>query len=302
MGRPIKKRFFGAGSQLSGGESVASLTVHGANSYSAGTTITFPTPPTGGSAATATITFVTPAGGAPGNGNVASVSLTSAGSGYLVRNAPATFTKPGNVVVTGIVGGDSGGGPSTILKVSSTTGLYVGMVANVFYTTLVSGNPTRITGIFTGNSNIILSSANTSAISSPISFGDVGSLGNVVATMDPAVTTGNTIQGNAYLTTGAGGRICDIVSQRSSRRYRVTNDEGTGVVRLISATECTAANTAGGPPTAGTMTITATDSDGGTYWVTKIESRTATITPGPVATAGTQFTPNAHVRLSLIHI
>jgi hypothetical protein len=295
MGRPIKKRFFGAGSQLSGGESVASLAVHGANSYSAGTTITFPTPPTGGSAATATIAFVTPAGGAPGNGNVSSVSLTSAGSGYLVRNAVATFVKPSNVVVTGTITG----GPTTLLTVSSTTGLFVGMVANAFFSTFHLGNPTRITGIYTGNNVVIMTNANTAAISSPISFGDVGSLGNVVATMDPAVTTGNTIQGNAYLTTGAGGRICDIVSQRSSRRYRVTNDQGTGAVRLISATECTAANTAGGPPTAGTMTITATDSDGGTYWVTKIESRTATITPGPVATAGTQFTPNAHVRWNI---
>ena len=283
MGRPIKKRFFGAGSQLSGGESVASLAVHGANSYSAGTTITFPTPPTGGSAATATIAFVTPAGGAPGNGNVSSVSLTSAGSGYLVRNAVATFVKPSNVVVTGTITG----GPTTLLTVSSTTGLFVGMVANAFFGTFHLGNPTRITGIYTGNNVVIMTSANTAAITSPISFGDVGSLGNVVATMNPAVTT------------GAGGRISDIVSQRSSRRYRVTNDEGTGVVRLISATECTAANTAGGPPTAGTMTITATDSASGTYWVTKLDGRTATITPGPVATAGTQFVANSQVIWSM---
>ena len=300
MGRPIKKRYFNGtgGTASSGGESVASLRVHGANSYSAGTTITFPTPPTGGSAATATIAFVTPAGGAPGNGNVSSVSLTSAGSGYLVRNAVATFVKPSNVVVTGTITG----GPTTLLTVSSTTGLFVGMVANAFFGTFHLGNPTRITGIYTGNNVVIMTSANTAAITSPISFGDVGSLGNVVATMDAVITTGNTIQGNAYLATvdgGLGGRISDIVSQRSSRRYRVTNDQGTGAVRLISATECTAANTAGGPPTAGTMTITASDSDGGTYWVTKLESRTATITPGPVATAGTQFTPNAHVTWTL---
>ena len=290
MGRPIKKRFFGVGtgSGLTGGESVSSLRVHGANSYSAGTTITFPTPPTGGSAATATIAFVTPAGGAPGNGNVSSVSLTSAGSGYLVRNAVATFVKPANVIVTGTITG----GPTTLLTVSSTTGLYVGMVANAFFTTFTLGNPTRITGIYTGNNVVIMSSANTAAITSPISFGDVGREGNVVATMDAAVTTGNTIQGNAYLATvdgGAGGRICDIVSQRSSRRYRVTNDEGTGVVRLIKSTEVGAANTAGGPPSAGLMTITATDSDGGTYWVTKVDGRTATITAGGSA-PGAQFT------------
>lgn len=300
MGRPIKKRFFnGAGnSGSSGGEGVASLRVHGGNSYSAGTTISFATPPTGGSAATASITFVTPTGGNPGNGNVASVTLTSAGSGYLVRNLPATFTKPANVVVTAYVGGSSGyaGGPSSLLNVSTTTGLYVGMVANVAFATLTSGNPTRITAIFTGNSNILLSTANSAAITSPISFGDVGSLGNVVATMDAVITTANTIQGNAYLSAGAGGRICDIVSQRSSRRYRVTNDEGTGVVRLIKSTEVGAANTAGGPPSAGLMTILASDSDGGTYWVTKVDGRTATITAGST-TPGAQF-PTANTQVA----
>lgn len=307
MGRPIKKRFFGVGtgSGLSGGEGVASLQVHGANSYSAGTTITFPTPPTGGSAATATVTFVTPTGGAPGNGNVASVSLTSAGSGYLVRNAVATFVKPANVVVTGTITG----GPTTLLTVSSTTGLHVGMVANAFYTTFHLGNPTRITGIYTGNNVVIMSGANTAAITSPISFGDVGSLGNIVATMNPAVTTGNTIQGNAFLATvdgGLGGRICDIVSQRSSRRYRVTNDQGTGVVRLVptginqvDSPTVAAVTAAGGPVAAGQMTIQATDSDGGTYWVGKLESRTALLFPGGTGTPGTQFAANTHAIWSM---
>lgn len=307
MGRPIKKRFFGVGtgSGLTGGEGVASLRVHGANSYSAGTTITFPTPPTGGSAATATVTFVTPTGGAPGNGNVASVSLTSAGSGYLVRNAVATFVKPSNVVVTGTITG----GPSTLLTVSSTTGLFVGMVANAFYTTFHLGNPTRITGIYTGNNVVIMSSANTAAISSPISFGDVGSLGNIVATMDSVITTGNTIQGNAFLATvdgGLGGRICDIVSQRSSRRYRVTNDQGTGIVRLVpsglnqvNSPTVAAVTAAGGPVAAGQMTIQATDSDGGTYWVGKLESRTALLFPGGTGTPGTQFAANTHAIWSM---
>ena len=305
MGRPIKKRFIGTtvgGASLAGGEGVTSLAVHGANSYSAGTTISFAASPIGGTTAAASIAYVVPAvNGQPGNGNVSSVTVTTAGSGYLVRNLVATFTKPGNVVVDGVTGVYALGAAGHIVKFSSgvTSGIYAGMVANVFFTTAAFGSPTRVVSVNTTTGNVTFSSANTSAISSPISFGDVGRLGNVVATIDAAVTTGNTIQGNAYLTTGAGGRISDIVSQRSSRRYRVTNDQGTGAVRLISATECTAANTAGGPPTAGTMTITATDSDGGTYWVTKIESRTATITPGPVATAGTQFTPNAHVTWTL---
>ena len=47
-----------------------------------------------------------------------------------------------------------------------------------------------------------------------------------------------------------------------------------------------------------TMTIIATDSASGTYWVTKIESRTCTLTPGGTA-PGAQFTANAQVIWSM---
>ena len=299
MGRPIKKRFINTGSSTnaSGGESVASLVAHGGNNYSAGTTIAFPAPGQGGgSTATATITFVAPTAGLTGNGNIASVTLTSAGGGYLVRNIQANvtfgFNKPANVVVDGFtqIAGN-------VFKFSSgvTSGIYAGMVANVFFGTVLFGSPTRVVSVNTTTGNVTFSSANTSAISSPISFGDVGRLGNVVATMDPAVTTANTIQANANISIsagGSGGRLSDITSVKGSRR--VTNDHGTDTVRLIKSTECGAANTAGGPPTYGTMTISATDSTGGTYWVTKLDGRTATITPGGSG-PGTEFSANAQV-------
>lgn len=296
MGRPIKKKFFGTtvgGASLAGGEGVSSLVVNGANSFSAGTTISFAASPIGGTTAAASITFYTPSGGAPGNGNVASTSITTAGTGY--TSAPAvTFVKPGNVVVTGTITG----GPTTLLTVSSTTGLFVGMVANAFFGTFHLGNPTRITGIYTGNNVVIMTNANTAAITSPISFGDVGREGSITAVLAAAVTTGNTIQGNAWITGGVVGSQADIVSQRSSRRYRVTNANGTNVVRLPKATETGLANTYQGPFAEGIMTISATDSTGGTYWVTKIDSRTATITPGGSG-PGTQFTANAQVIWSM---
>jgi len=305
MGRPIKKRFINTGSSTnaSGGESVASLVAHGGNNYSAGTTIAFPAPGQGGgSTATATITFVAPTAGLTGNGNIASVTLTSAGGGYLVRNIQANvtfgFNKPANVVVDGFtqIAGN-------VFKFSSgvTSGIYAGMVANVFFTTLHLGNPTKVVSVNTTTGNITMSMANSAAITSPISFGDVGRLGNVVATMDPAVTTANTIQANANISIsagGSGGRLSDITSVKGSRRYRVTNDQGTDTVRLIKSTECGAANTAGGPPTYGTMTISATDSTGGTYWVTKLDGRTATITPGGSG-PGTEFSANAQVIWSM---
>jgi hypothetical protein len=113
--------------------------------------------------------------------------------------------------------------------------------------------------------------------------------------MDPAVTTANTIQANAFISVasgGLGGRLSDITSVKGSRRYRVTNDQGTDTVRLIKSTEVAAANTGVGPHAAGLMTISATDSAGGTYFVTKLDGRTATVSPAGAAPGG-QFAANA---------
>jgi hypothetical protein len=150
-----------------------------------------------------------------------------------------------------------------------------------------------------------MSTANTAAISSPISFGDVGRLGDIAAVLVPAVTTANTIQGNAFITSGAGGRVCDILSQKGSRRYRVTNDQGTDTCRLVPTgingnedvnnPTVAAVTAAGGPVAAGQMTIQATDSAGGTYWVGKLEGQTALVFPGGTGTPGTEFTANTHV-------
>jgi hypothetical protein len=307
MGRPIPERFFngtgGAGSP--GGEGISSLTVEGGNSYSAGTTISFSASPIGGTTATATITFVAPADNAPGNGNVATASITEPGSGY--TSVPTvTFNKPANVVVDGFtqIAGK-------VFKFSSgvTSGIYAGMVANAFFTTTTLGNPTKVVSVDVASGNITMSTANTAAISSPVSFGDVGRLGDILPVLIPAVTTANTIQGNAYITLGSGGRLCDILSQKGSRRYRVTNDQGTDTVRLVPTgingnedannPTVAAVTAAGGPVAAGQITIQASDSDGGTYWVGKLEGQTALVFPGGTGTPGTQFTANTHVIWSM---
>ena len=303
MGRPIPERFFngtgGAGSP--GGEGISSLIVEGGNSFSAGTTISFSASPIGGTTATATITFVAPADNAPGNGNVATATVTEAGSGY--TSVPTvTFNKPANVVVDGFtqIAGK-------VFKFSSgvTSGIFAGMVANVFFTTTTLGNPTRVVSVDVASGNITMSTANTAAISSPVSFGDVGRLGDILPVLIPAVTTANTIQGHAFITSGAGGRVCDILSQKGSRRYRVTNDQGTDTVRLVPTgingnedannPTVAAVTAAGGPVAAGQMTIQASDSAGGTYWVGKLEGQTALVFPGGTGTPGTEFTANTHV-------
>ena len=60
-----------------------------------------------------------------------------------------------------------------------------------------------------------------------------------------------------------------------------------------------AVTAAGGPVAAGQMTIQASDSAGGTYWVGKLEGQTALVFPGGTGTPGTEFTANSHVIWSM---
>jgi hypothetical protein len=300
MGRPIKKRFFGstAGGTLAGGEAVSSfvVTTQG-NNYSQGATITFADSPIGGTTATGTITVWTPQDSTNLSINRTTQTLTNGGSGYLT--APAiTVVKPANVTVT--ASAFSGNLAGNILTVSSTTGLFVGMHQN--HANLAQ--TAHILAIFSGNGNVIMSRGSTSTFvaGQSFQFGDVGRSAVLTATLVAAVTSANTIQANAWTTLGTIGKTADIVSQRSSRRYRVTNADGTSVARLVptglngvNSPTVAQVTAAGGPVAVGQMTIQATDSDGGTYWVGKLESRTALLFPGGTGTPGTQFAANTHV-------
>ena len=85
MGRPINNRFINTPTTGIGGEGVDTTTVkvHGGNSYSSGTTLSFANPLAGGTTAIATVSLVAAADTAPGNGNVSGVTVTTAGSGYV---------------------------------------------------------------------------------------------------------------------------------------------------------------------------------------------------------------------------
>jgi hypothetical protein len=88
---------------------------------------------------------------------------------------------------------------------------------------------------------------------------------------------------SAYLSAADGGSSAvasDIVKQVGARRYKVQNAQGTGKVKLVT-----------GSPAAGECRMTATDSDGGTYYVKKLESRTVTLLPA----SGTQFVEDQQV-------
>lgn len=297
MGRPIKKKFFGSDNvedsltySDAGGEGISSFTYtnRGLN-YSQGLTATSAVSPIGGTRAVIVPVVNT------GNGRVDSVSITTAGTGY--TTAPAlTFTKPANVAVTGT--NDAFWQDAANLRLSSTTGLYVGMFSNV-----AGAGTSMITNIYTdGNIRANVTYGNVST-GTPINFYDAGASVNITAVLAAVTTTANTIQANAWTTNGTIGSQADIVSQRSSRRYRVTNSVETDVCRLVptgdngvNSPTVAAVISAGGPTAAGEMTLLATDSDGGVYLVGKLDSRTALVFPADIGgSAGTQFAANAHV-------
>jgi hypothetical protein len=71
----------------------------------------------------------------------------------------------------------------------------------------------------------------------------------------------------AQTTSGGSALTGDIVNQRSTRRYKVTTADGTGVCKLVDAS-----------PGFGEMTIIATDYSGNTYYITKLTRHLATLT------------------------
>ena len=293
MGRPIKRKFFGVQNvndsltySAAGGEGISSFTYTNRGTYySQGLTATAAVSPIGGTRAVIAPVVST------ANGRVNSVTITTAGTGY--TTAPAlTFTKPGNVTTTGTTYYPA----EANITVASTTGIYVGMIANIGFS-----NTTTVTAVDAATGNVTMSGANNAARSSGgIIFFDRGASLNITAVLASVITTANTIQANAWTTNGTIGEQADIVSQRSARRYRVTNATETAVCRLVpsmlNTPTAATVTAAGGPTAAGEMTIEASDSDNGTYWVVKLDSRTATIVPGGTGTAGSQFAANAQVR------
>ena len=299
MGRPIEKKYF-RGDTGEGGEGVLSITVTTpGNNYSQGATITFAASTIGGDTATGTITPATPQQSA--NLWIASAAVTSAGSGYLT--APAiTIVKPGNVTVT--ASAFSGNLLGNILTVSSTAGLYAGMH-------IAHGNiaqTSHINTIWSANSNVELSGGTSSTFVAGLNatFGDVGRNGALTAVLYSPSFSANTIAANAWTTSATIGLVSDINKQEGSRQYYVVNTaDSNGRVRLVptgtngvNSPTIAAVTAAKGPTQAGEMTINATDSAGGTYWVVKLE-HAATIVSGGTGTPGTQFADYSAVQWTL---
>ena len=279
MGRPIKKKFFGnlnnqgfasVGTDSGiGGESISStitVTNTGTN-YSNGAVVTFSAPslPTGVTA-TGTPTFTT--NGANRFG-ITGITLTGAGNGY---TGTATITVTTATAVAAASTGNSGVTATNTFTVASVTGIALGMII----AGAATGSAGKVTAI---NGTVITSSVVNNASwtnASNLTFTDYGSGAQFITTLTS--TTQNALNVTAYIPVKNGGSsavVSDIVKQEASHRYLVKNGQGIGQCKLVASDT----------PAAGEMNLIATDTNGSTYWVTKLTARRCVLTQRTMSTA-----------------
>lgn len=175
------------------------------------------------------------------------------------------------------------------VTISNSGTLYLGSEAPTVEAPELPGGTTATVDVTFANGNVTsvtLTGAGSGYTSAPaITFtpASTGTTATFVVTLTDAREAG--ITGHAWVPGGSGSELGDIIKQVSSTRYRVTTSEGTGVCKLVGDN----------PIAEGEMNIIATDSAGGTYYVTKLTSRRATI----VRDTGTQFDDNVSVGWNL---
>jgi hypothetical protein len=287
MGRPIKKKFFGnlnlpnydnvnTDSGI-GGEGISStitVTNTGTN-YSNGAVVTFSAPslPTG---VTATGTPVFTTDGANRFG-ITGITLTGAGIGY---TGTATITVTTATAVAAAATGNSGLTATNTFTVASVTGIALGMIISGAAT----GSAGKVTAI---NGTVITSSVvnnNNWSDAANLTFTDYGTGAQFITTV--TASTQNALNVNAYLLVkdgGTGVKLSDIVKQEASLRYLVKNTDGIGQCKLVASNS----------PAAGEMNITATDTLGSTYWVTKLTARRCRLVQRSDGGSGYAFANNS---------
>lgn len=294
MGRPLNKKYFGnrnigtnsgvTSDDHIGGEGLGLYTLGGLGSIIINATYPQPTLTipgadiTGGVQATATVVW-----------EVESITVSNglAGHSYVVTTGGATTLTGLAGVTANITAVGSGQGEvQTIVPVNRGSFTSVPRVATTYQ--IVGGDGNNQASVKYRVKSITTANSGSGYVSVPtLAWDDGGSHSGTMPdapTVALVVDSGNvgstTYQENAIMaiacTTSATPRSnSDIVKQQGSHAYVIKNSDGTAICKLVAKT----------PDTAGTCAIAAVDSDGGTYWVTKLTARKARLT----ANSGTQF-------------
>ena len=293
MGRPLNKKYFGnrnIGSTSTttddgiGGEGVASITnatvgaIQINNTYETfpALNVAAPTIPGGVTALTA-VTW-----------EIATITLSSAGTGYTNSQTGAAVTtvtglySQASVVPVLTVNTNGTGNVSAVNITGSSRGEFTSIDGTGITTWGVvgaGGSNAQITVTFRIKSIAITEQGSGYASVPSLSWsqtngGTMPSAQTPSLTVDTGAVGSNTNEENAILMTarltGGSATTVDIIRQVSTNRYKVTDGTRTGIVALKSSVATAA----------GEGSVRLVDTDGGTYFATKITARKATITRG----------------------
>jgi hypothetical protein len=307
MGRPLNKKYFGnrnigststAADNGIGGEGVATISTATVGNFVVTDTyrnfprlvIGAPTIPNGVQA-TADVVFeldtVTFASGGQTNADYVaglSTSITGLGGGAVVRIVE-TASK---VTSVDLVGGNRGE-----FRRGDFTG--VGITTHQVLQAPNAGTDLQITVTYRVKSITIVEQGSGYVAVPSLSWnghtftGQTSPSGNTpVLTVDTGAVGSATNEENAIIAYGyvtGNSLIADIIKQVNTRSYKIITSEGTLVCKLV---------TDGAANAVGEMTITATDTAGKTYYVSKLTSRKAVVVP--YGSAGHLFASGACVK------
>lgn len=179
--------------------------------------------------------------------------------------------------------GLGGEGLASVTVTGAGTGYTTGEAVTISAPQLPGGTQAVATLVDNGSggvASVTVTTAGTGYTSAPtITFatGGADATGTAVVT----ATRTNAISVTAFVT-GGSNLVADIEAQKAAKRFKVTTTTGTEVCALVTAT-----------PAAGKqMRITAVDSNGDTYFISKISARTCTVVRG----TGTEFAEGAKVK------
>jgi hypothetical protein len=297
MGRPLNKKYFGnrnigttgTGDNGIGGQGLASISVATAGSFVVSNTykkfpllnIAAPDLP-GGVQATAAVVFeidtVTFSSGGQTDGDYVaglSTSITGLGGGAVVNIVEVA----NKVTAVNLTGGNRGeftrsstfdGTGITTFQVlqapNAGTDLQIAITFRVKSITVVEkGSGYTAAPILSWSDHTFTGQTSPSG-NTPTLTTDAGGYQTGTGGINVATNQENAIVAYAYVT--GNNLIADIKKQVSGRRYKVTTSEGTLTCKLV---------TDGVANAVGEMTITATDANGNTYYVSKLTSRLATL-------------------------
>jgi hypothetical protein len=283
MARSLNKKYFGnrnTGSASTtaddgeGGGYVASVTLGTLSTYTTRPTATFSAPDKtalGGVTATGTVTS-----------EALSAAVTTAGTGYTVGDVLTLTSAGGSAIayVATITGGGATGPVGTVnfTGTGASRGSFEALPGAVFATGATAPNTVGGTGTgaeltvtFRAKAVVLTNAGSgyTDATDAAVTFTQSVTGTTVLGTSTTVGQNENAILMTAFLTGGSALPV-DIKKQVSTNRFRVTDGTLTGTVKLTSSLA----------DAAGEGSVRLVDTDGGTYFATKITARKAVITRG----------------------